>query len=111
MVEVKEIDYNEIRKMSVDKLLMYYNALSAISGRYEKERDRYFNSMDIKERNMWVSYNQLLSGVKPYLEIVFNALKDRTMMDLQEISDKKEEVIKPKKPKKPVVPRTKGEKK
>jgi len=75
-------DFNELRKMPADRLLTYYNALTAICNKHAKDRDVYFNPNTETDRARWAMFNTQLMEMKPYLDMVFNALKDRVVNDL-----------------------------
>ena len=99
------VDYNEIKKMSVDRLMTYYGALSSICNWYAQERDKYFNPMTQSTQEKWKSTNNLLNGIKPYYDVVLNALKDRVVSDLESFKATSEEDKKSYVPKKEVTVR------
>ena len=104
------LDYNNIIKMPIKELLVYYNSLNSICSNYETELKPLFNSHVPSEQQKWNSITNDLQKARTYRNIVLNAMKEKCYYELDNYKPFEKTKTKPI-PKKQIVKQEKTPKK
>ena len=101
------LNYEEIREMPLEGLLLYHQALKAICDGYSEKMRPLYNANLTKDMIEWKKLNTEYQHAKLYYDTVFSAMQYQTYHGLENYK-KTEKVDKPKIAKKPVTPRKPG---
>ena len=69
------VEYEKVREMPLSELLLYFNALKEICGKYEGELRPLYNSTSQSDRTRWVVINNEYQHARMYFDVVLNAMK------------------------------------
>ena len=109
------INYEEIRKMPLDRLLLYHQTLKAICDDYSEKMRPLYNANLTADKIEWKKLNTEYQHAKMYYDTVFSAMQYRAYHGLEnykypekpEKPKAKMEKKKPMEPRKPGRPKTK----